>query len=247
MSGSLADDFVSQPHIALRYGMGAFAFAIAAAFAGVWAIVVGWIALTLAIMALAYLWLGPRVYCKRNGRVPWWNRCVLWPHALGVYVVRKGQFRRMKRPFDVVVEGVILGRRLSATEARQLIADHRVTAVLDMCVEHSEAAEFCALEYRNLPVLDMNCPSPAQLREAAEFIGQQSRIGCVYVHCGIGKSRSAAAVAAHLLLSGKADSAESAIAIVKRQRPASKFTPRLCEALRDLEASNADTVNTQSS
>lgn len=235
MSESRADDFVPQPRVALRYAIGAIVFAIVAIFAGAWAIVPGWIALALLIMAITYMWLGPRVYAKRNGRIPWWVRVLLWPHVLGLFVFRQWQFRRMNHACDRIGGGVVLGRLLTDREACVLIASHSITAVVDVCAEHAETPAFRGLDYHNTAVLDLAAPTSRQLHEAAQFIARHAESGCVYVHCGLGKSRSAAVVAAYLFLHGKAGSADEACATVQQERSAAKFTPALRASLRALE------------
>jgi protein-tyrosine phosphatase len=69
----------------------------------------------------------------------------------------------------------------------------------------------------------------------AAFIEDQSRSGIVYVHCKIGYSRSAAAVAAYLVMSAKADSAEEAFLIMRRVRPSIVIRPEVVTALCELE------------
>jgi hypothetical protein len=238
MSWGASTRFVPRPRVAVRYAVGALAFGCAALFAGWWAILPGWIALALAILAASYWWIGPRVYGKRNGRIPAWVRVLLAPHMIGVWLVRKWQFRRMKRPFDAICQGVILGRMLQNAEAARAVSERGITAVLDVCAEHAETPAFRALCYENTAVLDVLEPSPAELDGATEFIQQHAADGCVYVHCALGKSRSAVVVAAFLLRSGHAASVDEACAMVKDARPCVKFTPRLIQSLRDFAAAS---------
>jgi hypothetical protein len=226
--------FGSSHWIAARYALGALALAVLACFTGWWALLPGWIALALAIMAASYRWIGPRVYRKRDGRIPLWIRVLLWPHVLGLDVVRRWQFRRMKRAWDEICPGVILGRLLRENEAQHAIEQCRVTAVLDVSAEHAEAAACRALTYRNVPVLDLLPPSVADLRAAAEFIAEHAPSGCVYVHCGLGKARGAAAVAAFLIHSGRAPTASEACEIVLRARPRAKFSEQVRQHLEAL-------------
>src|SRR5207249_2509108 len=67
--------------------------------------------------------------------------------------------------------------------------------------------------------------------EMGEFIGNHSRDGAVYVHCKIGYSRSAAAVAAYLIMSGKANTVKEAFAIIRRVRPSVVIRPEVISAL----------------
>jgi protein phosphatase len=110
-----------------------------------------------------------------------------------------------------------------------------VVSVLDLTAEFSEAKPFRDINYRNIPVLDLTAPSQMQLIDMSEFIGNQSRDGAVYVHCKIGYSRSAAAVAAYLIMSGKVNTAAEAFAMVRRVRPSVIIRPEVLSALSEFE------------
>src|SRR5205814_9661439 len=111
-----------------------------------------------------------------------------------------------------------------------------IAAVLDLSAEFSEAKPFRKINYRNIPVLDLTAPTQAQLAEIAEFIGNHSRNGAVYVHCKTGYSRSAAAVAAYLITSGTANTAKEAFAIIRRVRPSVVIRPEVICALTEFAA-----------
>lgn len=55
-----------------------------------------------------------------------------------------------------------------------------------------------AVEYLNVPVLDLTEPSCEQLDVAVAFIAEHAHRGGVYVHCTLGVSRSVAAAAAYI-------------------------------------------------
>ncbi len=110
-----------------------------------------------------------------------------------------------------------------------------VTAVLDLSAEFSEAKAFRAISYRNIPILDLTAPSLEQLWEMGKFIAEHSETGIVYVHCKIGYSRSAAAVAAYLMIHGKVSDAEEAITTIRRARPSIVIRPEIVSALSHFE------------
>ena len=107
--------------------------------------------------------------------------------------------------------------------------------MLDLSAEFSEAKPFRKINYRNIPVLDLTAPTQAQLVEISKFIGNHSRNGAVYVHCKIGYSRSAAAVTAYLIMSGKVKTAEEAFAMIRRVRPSVVIRPEVRSALSEFE------------
>jgi protein phosphatase len=107
--------------------------------------------------------------------------------------------------------------------------------VLDLTGELSEARPFRdhpRVTYLNLPVLDLTAPPDVVLREATDFIAGQRAAGhTVYVHCKAGYSRSAAVVAAHLLRTGAARTAEEALATIRAVRPRIIVRPEAAAAV----------------
>jgi len=68
-------------------------------------------------------------------------------------------------------------------------------------------------------MLDLIVPAPEQLARAAAEIEQARSAGRVLVCCALGYSRSAAAVAAWLLSTGRAADVDAAIAEICHARP----------------------------
>ena len=95
-----------------------------------------------------------------------------------------------------------------------------VTAILDLTCELPECRTFAQhANYRNLPIMDLTAPTPAQFAEAIAFINRHTRAGgIVYVHCKAGYSRSAAIVAAYLLHSEQVADVNSALQYLKKRR-----------------------------
>lgn len=224
----------------IRIGVYYFTAALAVlAFAGAvwpWGAFLLWPVAALYLVAFAYWGLGPSIYRKSAGQLPWSTRFVLAPVLLGQYLSLL-YYRRQSRAWDQVAPGVLLGRVLRPREAAECIRQG-VTAVLDLTAEFAEAAPFRAIRYHNLPILDLTAPTQEQLREAAAFIAAESARGTVYVHCKIGYSRSAAVVGAYLLASGRAATAEEAIAQLRQARPALIVRPEAREALRTFAETN---------
>ena len=71
----------------------------------------------------------------------------------------------------------------------------------------------------------------SQLAKAATFIEAHAARGIVYVHCKIGYSRSAAAVAAWMLQTGRAATVDDAIAQLREKRPTIVIRPEIRAAL----------------
>ena len=176
-----------------------------------------WPTISLAIMAAGYFRVGPGVFRKKNGRVPWTTRWILAPILLGQQISRL-YYRRQGNIWDELTPHVWIGGVLNRGEAANLI--HRgVTAVLDLTAEFAESPAFRALHYKNVQILDLTAPTPEQLTEIVSFIEEEARSGIVFVHCKIGYSRTAAVAAAYLIWTHRAASAADAIECVRRVRP----------------------------
>src|SRR5262249_7095879 len=142
--------------------------------------------------------------------------------------------RRQCRAWDKVTPQIWIGGKLGRRSANKALSTG-VVSVLDLSSEFSEAKPFRRINYRNIPVLDLTAPTQAQLVEMSKFIGDHSLTGAVYVHCKIGYSRSAAAVAAYLIMSGEVKTAEEGFAMIRRVRPSVVIRPEVRAALSEFE------------
>ena len=213
--------------------LGVVAFAVAG---WAWGAFLLWPAVSLFVLAAAYAGLGPGVFGKRNGAVPWPTWWTLGPVLLGQWLSLL-YYRRQSSAWDKLTPQVWIGGVLSRQEAVAAVAEG-VTAVLDLTAEFSESKPLRHLYYKNVPILDLTAPKPDQLEEMAYFIERESAGGIVYVHCKLGYSRTAAVAAAYLLRSGQAASLPEAIEWVRRVRPRVVLRPEIIEALQEFAAND---------
>lgn len=199
-----------------------------------WGAFLIWPTVSLGTMAAAYFGIGPRVFQKRNGRLPWTTWWTLGPVLLG-QVISRLYYRRQCRPWDELTPQVWIGGVLSRSEATAIL-QRGVTAVLDLTAEFSEPAPLRGVHYKNIPILDLTAPTSAQLDEMISFIEHESETGIVYVHCKVGYSRTAAVAAAYLVRSGLVPSVSEAIAELRRVRPCVVLRPEVLTALRDFSS-----------
>jgi 1-acyl-sn-glycerol-3-phosphate acyltransferase/membrane-associated phospholipid phosphatase len=190
-----------------------------------------WPALSLLIAGVAYAGIGPWIFGKVDGRVPLAARLLLWPCLLGQRA-SLAWYRRQCRPWDVVAPHVWLGRQLSEREAADLV-QAGVRAVVDLTPDFDRPRAFRGTPYLNLQTLDLTAPHVACLDSAVRFITRHSRRGVVFVHCKIGYSRSAAALGAYLLSSGRARTIDQALGLIRRARPQVVIRPEVAVALRE--------------
>ena len=226
---SLALPVVVNRRIGSYYVAGAAVVLLTGAIFWPWGVLLLWPTIALGIVASAYFGAGPIVFHKTKGKLPWSTRFVLAPCLLGQYFSLL-YYRSRCRSWDEVAPRIWIGGKLWSRSANKALCAG-VTSVLDLSAEFSEAKPFRQINYRNIPVLDLTAPTQAELAEMGEFIGNHSRNGVVYVHCKIGYSRSAAAVAAYLIMNGEANGAKEAFAIIRRVRPSVVIRPEVISAL----------------
>ena len=238
-----AAPLVRSPRVGAYYSLVAALFIASMLIFRGWAICLAWPALALAIVAASYFGLGRNVYRKTNGRLSWSARVLLAPCLVGQYLSLL-YYSCFCRPWDAVESKVWIGARLGDRQARNVL-DKSVISVLDLTAEFSEPRCFRNTCYRNIPVLDLTAPTQKQLLEMAQFIAEQTQHGIIYVHCKIGYSRSAAALAAYLLYSNKAKCAAEAFAKIRQVRPTVVIRSEVIAALdrfeRELGQSTAAT------
>jgi protein-tyrosine phosphatase len=208
-----------------------------------------WPALSLGLVAAGYLFWGPGIYRKREGRLGMTTWILLAPVLLGQWV-SLFYYRKRSGAFDRVTADILIGRRLNHRQAQELMA-LGVSAVLDLTAEFSEERHLRRAAYLQLPILDLTAPTAAQLQEAIAFIELHTRgpmmsgapgmpRRAVYVHCKVGYSRTAAVVGAYLRSTGM--DVPQVMAKLREARPGIMIRP---EALRMIECAGTTKLKTQ--
>jgi membrane-associated phospholipid phosphatase len=204
--------------LALCYALGAaMAFALAG-FGQTWfggvALWLCWPGVALSMVALHYAVFGAEGFQKNaDGRLSHGARWLLAPYRLGAWINSRLWTAR-ETPAARIATRVWLGRMPTAAQARAL----GIARIVDVSAELSAPTGIPA---RCVPMLDLIAPTHSQLAAAADAIETQLAHGDgeVLVCCALGYSRSAAAVAAWLLQTGRAEHADEAIRRIQSQRP----------------------------
>ncbi len=136
-------------------------------------------------------------------------------------------------PWNRVAPGVLLGARPLAREVPVLLEQEGVGAVVDLTCELVVSARLRRrTTYLCLPTLDGTPPSEADLEAGVAFVEAHRTRHTVYVHCAVGRGRSATLMTAWMLATGRADSVERAERQLHDQRPAVRLHPSQRAALR---------------
>ena len=220
--------------LARHYGLGALICATLALTGarGGWSLWLLWPALSLAAVSLAYRGLGASVFREGDGSPSIAAAWLLAPYTLAARINSRLWTRGAPRPV-AIADGVWLGRHPSARELR----GDRFAALLDLAPELPPPGG-PALRI-SLPWLDLAPPQPADLASAAAAIESLRPHGPVLVYCALGYSRSACAVAAWLLWSGRSKDVGDAIARIRQARPRTVLGQAHCQALAVLASPGA--------
>ncbi|GAB2178371.1 phosphatase PAP2/dual specificity phosphatase family protein [Dongia sp. agr-C8] len=198
--------------IAGLYTSGAALLAFAALQLGGWHLWLLWPALSLALVALNYLALGATGFQKgQDGTMPLPIRLLLAPYLLGARM-NAWLWTAADRPTEVVA-GVWIGRL-----PHRFAADAPAFAtVIDLCAELPAGPH--PGRHVAIPALDLVPLSARARADAVAAIEAARPRGPVLVACALGYGRSAGAVAAWLVATGRAASPEAALEILRARRP----------------------------
>ena len=199
--------------LAVIYGAGAALCAVIAfGLGGAWLWFL-WGTVALGMVAAFYAAIGAEGFQKgADGQLSLAGRALLLPYLAGAWLNSRLWTRRQPAP-DHVADGVWIGRVPSSRDATAPPA----RAILDLSAELSGPRGVAA--YRTCPTLDLVPLDPALLRRAADTIAALHRDGPVLVTCALGYGRSAAAIAAWLVRSGRAADPTQALAMIRLARP----------------------------
>jgi protein-tyrosine phosphatase len=199
--------------LALRYAAAAILTGTLAILIGGWALWWLWAAGSIGLVAVIYAFLDERAFQKRpDGGMSfaaWW---LLGPYFAGAWLNSRWWTRHSPDAVRVA-PGLLLGRIPTRGEQRA----QGTRAIVDLTAELPFAA--ADVRYVNVPQLDLTVASKAQTERAVAAIDDALADGPVLVCCALGASRSATAVSAWLVASGRAASPAEAIAQVRRARP----------------------------
>ncbi len=187
-----------------------------------------WPGLALMLVASNYARSGAAGFQKYHGCHRLGAACLFAPYTLGAWLNSRWWTRRHPQA-DHITDDVWLGRLPTAAEMQV----GGFAALCDLTAELP--APRGSWQYVNHPWLDLTPPGGQQLLAAARSIEALHGHGPVLVACALGYSRSAAAVATWLSLSGRAANMAAALALIAERRPRLLIGPALNAALADAE------------
>jgi membrane-associated phospholipid phosphatase len=192
-----------------------------------------WGSVSLLLVAFAYAALGAGAFQKNaEGRLSVAARWLFAPYLAGAWLNSRAWTWRDKGAV-AVGDGVFFGR----VPRRRELAASPFTGVVDVTAEFDLRRG--DRELAVVPMLDLVRPGAFDLAQAAQAIERLRATGPVLVCCALGYSRSACAVAAWLLASGRERDVDAALAAVRAARAGVVLDEGHAAALGQLRASAA--------
>lgn len=176
--------------------------------------VLGWPALSSALLALAYAtgragFLGKRA----DGTHPAWAWALFAPYFVFTLLMWRGQKLLGEDAFNAVAPGLWVGRRVFGHELPD-----ELHVVVDLTAEFTEPHGVrTRARYLCLPTLDAHAPDAARLRALVAALKDETRP--IFIHCASGHGRSASVAAALMMVRGQARSAAEAQEHMRKARP----------------------------
>ena len=170
------------------------------------------------LVAAAYSGKWSWVFGKRpNGKMSVYAVILLMPYLLAYWGIWHIQRFLEKDCYNKVAPGIWLGRRAYPGE----LPDD-IDLIVDLTAEFSETQDAIAgKSYLALPILDASVPKEKEFRALLDaLVGWQ---GNIYLHCAVGRGRSAMVAAALLVARELADNPRVAEDMLRKARPGVKL------------------------
>jgi protein-tyrosine phosphatase len=203
---------------AVRIRVGAFYLATAltliviAVWVGGAGFLVLWLAASLAMVGCIYATGRAELFRKKDGTMPTAMVALLAPYLVLARLNARWWTRKASLA-DEIVPGVWLGRFPQRRERDALGIESMVDVTAEFPVDTT------GVVYRGVPMLDLLVPSTDLLDAAVKAIDELQTSRPTLVCCALGYSRSASAMAAWLVDSGRAASVAEAIEQIQQRRP----------------------------
>jgi hypothetical protein len=171
-----------------------------------------WPAGSLLILTGIYFTGCPGLFQKSNGSLALPMMGLLAPYlAVACLNTRLWSWKGAKA--DEITDGIWLGRMPHWAERNEQC----IASIVDLTAELP--ADTTGIVYRGVPMLDLVAPTIQELDAAVKAIEELSSKRPTLVCCALGYSRSAAALAAWLVASGRSSSVNESIALIGTHRP----------------------------
>ncbi|MCU0535121.1 MAG: hypothetical protein MUD14_14635 [Hydrococcus sp. Prado102] len=179
-----------------------------------------WYSIDFFLLSFAYQKGSVKIFGKQsNGAISFFSIVLLLPTLLFLWTIWHVRRLILKEQYShEIIPNIWLGRRVLASE----IPDN-ISLIVDLTTEFIEPQDLIAGKtYICIPTLDASVPSDEQFFEIVEKICAWQ--GDVYLHCALGRGRSATVAAGILLAKGIVDDVDRAKILLQNIRPGVDFS-----------------------
>ena len=187
-----------------------------------------WPGTSFALVAGAYLGLGPPVFGKRpDGTMAWHTVAALLPYLLLTWAIwHLARLLSHEDCHNEVIPGLFAGRRPFGHELPTQVA-----VVVDLTAEFPECrAVRTGRQYISFPMLDTGIAEVAPFETLVRQVANSPE--ATYIHCAQGHGRTGVLVAAVLVSRGVHATVDEAVAALDAARPRANLNRRQVEFLR---------------
>ncbi len=204
--GSVRTRREDRLRLATFYLSGSVSCAAVAFRVGGFGLIFLWPAAALLVTAILYAADWPRFFLNPI------IRAITAPYIAVAFANSRWWTRRTASPIEIT-DGIWLGRVPGWFDRRP----RQFGSIVRLCAELPVSRRGAAC--KSIPILDLITPSPDQLRDAVTAIEGFGSQRPTLVCCALGFSRSAAAIAAWLVWTGRAVSGDEAIRLIRMRQP----------------------------
>jgi protein-tyrosine phosphatase len=179
-----------------------------------------WYSIDFFLLSIAYQKDSVKIFGKRSdGKMSFFSIALLLPTLLFLWTIWHVRRSILKEQYShEILPGIWLGGRAFANE----IPDN-ISLIVDLTTEFIEPYDVIAQKtYICIPTLDASVPSDERFFEIVSTICTWQ--GNVYLHCALGRGRSATVAAGILLAKGIVDDVDRAKTLLQNIRPGVDFS-----------------------
>ena len=183
---------------------------------GSWNLLLGWPALSFALVGSAYLLGDVRIFGKRgNGSRHWLATIFLFPYLAFAHFVWWAQISLSSEPATSAVnDRLVISRRLRSAEL-----PHGIAQICDLTCEFVDPVRLRSrIKYVCHPILDAGASDASELAVLAKSLLPPVD-GKLLIHCANGHGRTGMFAAVWLVAHGFVTSVDDAVKLIREARP----------------------------
>ncbi|WP_440053663.1 diacylglycerol kinase family protein [Pseudoalteromonas sp. T1lg65] len=195
-----------------------------------------WFTVSLSLVSYAYAANNPFIFRKHGtGKIPSFAKWLFWPYLMGSHLYNAfARSRDNQDTFHAISDDLFVACRLFPSDV-DMLKSQGIESILDVTAEFDGlnwSAEQQGLHYLNIPVLDHQVPSQAQLAHGIAWLEIQHKLQRkVVVHCALGRGRSVLFCVAYMLYVNKQMTLRTALERIQSKREKARLNKHQLKGL----------------